>query len=366
MDNRLQKLAHLIVNYSAKIQPGEFVLIQADAVAAKWVEAVAEEVIKAGGHFETVIGIADVSDKFVRYASDTQLKHEREIQKFAIDRADVWLTAWANTNTRANTGVAAGRLKLLSEGARSWREIYMNRMATGSLRWCGTQFPTHSDAQEAEMSFSEYEEFVYGAGHLDEDNPAAYWETIDIEQKRLCALLDKKSLLRFVSKDTDISADVSGQKWVSCAGQVNFPDGEVFTAPKPDGVNGHIRFSFPGIYMGKAIENIYLRVEQGKVVEATADKGEDLLNTLLDIDAGARFFGEVAIGTNFGIQRFTRNMLFDEKIGGTIHFALGNGYGECGPCNQSLIHWDMLCDMRSGGEIYADGQMIYQDGKFLI
>ena len=366
MDRRLQKLAELLVNYSAKVQPGEFVLIQADAVALDWIKAVANEVTKAGAHFETIVHIGDVSDVFVRHASDEQLQHEREIQKFAIGRADVWLTAWANTNTRSNSNVDPQRLRLMSEGARSWREIYLARMGEGKLRWCGTQFPTHSDAQEAEMSFSEYEDFVYGAGMLDTDNPVQHWRTIDAEQKRLCAILDTKSEIRFLSKDTDITAGIRGQKWVSCVGEVNFPDGEIFTAPLKNSVNGHIRFSFPGIYLGKAIENIFLRVENGKVVEATADKGEDLLKTQLNLDAGACYFGEIAVGTNFGIQKFTRNMLFDEKIGGTIHFALGNGYAECGEVNKSALHWDMLCDMRSGGSIYADGALIYKDGKFLI
>lgn len=175
----------------------------------------------------------------------------------------------------------------------------------------------------------------------------------------------RRDINHVVSKDTDITYRVKGRKWENCDGRVNFPDGEVFTGPLEDSVEGHIRFSFPGIYLGKEIEDISLTFEKGKVVKSSAKKGEDFLNALLDTDEGSRFVGECAIGTNYGIDRFTRNMLFDEKIGGTIHMAVGRGMPETGSKNFSSLHWDMLCDMRDGGEIYADGELFYKDGKFI-
>jgi aminopeptidase len=216
------------------------------------------------------------------------------------------------------------------------------------------------------MSLAEYTDFVFGAGLLDHDDPVAEWRRIDAQQEKICDILNTKSDLRIVSTDTDISMSIAGRKWINCSGHENFPDGEVFTGPVEDTVNGHIRFSFPGIYAGKEIEDIRLEFKDGKVVKATAAKGEELLQALLETDEGARFVGELAVGTNFGIQNFTQNMLFDEKIGGTVHLAIGASYPESGGKNKSGIHWDMLCDMREGGEIYADGELIYRNGNFSI
>jgi aminopeptidase len=229
---------------------------------------------------------------------------------------------------------------------------------------CGTQFPTQADAQEASMSLSEYEDFVYGSGLIDRDDPVAEWQRISREQERWVRYLDSKKRIRIVSEGTDITVNVEGHKWVNCDGRVNFPDGEIFTAPVETDIEGVITFSFPGIYSGKEIEGIRLEVSGGKVTGASAKKGEDLLKALLATDEGASRFGEVAIGTNYGIQRFTRNMLFDEKIGGTVHMAVGDAPKEAGGVNSSSVHWDMLCDMRTGGKIYADGELFYENGRF--
>ena len=159
---------------------------------------------------------------------------------------------------------------------------------------------------------------------------------------------------------------VKGRKWINCYGGNNFPDGEVYTGPVEDSVNGHIRFSFPGIYNGNEIEDIRLVFKNGKVVKATAEKGEKLLHQILETDEGAKFVGEVAVGMNHNIKRFTKCMLFDEKIGGTVHLALGKSYADSGGKNKSSIHWDMLCDMRSSGKIYADNELIYENSRFLV
>ncbi|MCB2295847.1 aminopeptidase [Clostridium algoriphilum] len=364
-DQRLNKLAKLLVNYSTKVKKGDSVFVSCDEVATPWMVEVVKEVVKAGGYVETSLSSQEVSEIKLKYGSEEQLLQEDTIFKTMLGKADVWISAWANRNTKALSKIDADKFKMSSKGAKSWRKIYSQRMGNGSLRWCGTQFPTYADAQEASMSFSDYEDFVYRAGLLDAKDPVAEWKKISAEQERWVRYLDTKKGLQFISAGTDIKVNVAGRKWINCDGQVNFPDGEVFTSPVEDSVDGVITFSFPGIYMGKEIEGIVLEVEKGKVVKATATKGEDLLKTLLVIDEGACRFGEVAIGTNYGIKNFTKNMLFDEKIGGTVHMAIGDSMPEAGGLNRSIIHWDMLCDMRSGGKIYADGELFYENGRFI-
>ena len=281
-----------------------------------------------------------------------------------LEKADVWLSAWGTANTRSNSGIDPEKIRLSSVGATSWRKFYSERMGDGSLRWCGTQYPTYADAQEASMSLAEYEDFVYGAGLLDCEDPAAEWRRISAEQERWVNYLNTKKELYIVSEGTDIRVGIKDRKWIKCDGKVNFPDGEIFTSPQDYNINGYITFSFPGIYAGKEVEGIRLEVKDGKVAKATAKKGEELLNSLLNIDEGSSRFGEMAIGTNYGIKSFTRNMLFDEKIGGTIHMAIGDSMPEAGGINKSSLHWDMLCDMRKGGKLYADGELFYENGEF--
>lgn len=364
-DPRLTKLAKLLVHYSTAVKPGDVVLVQAEDVCTPWMAEVCKEVLKAGAHVETIVDLPEVREALLKGGTEAQLTHERLIQKFGMENADVWLTAWGTKNTRNNSNTPAQNIQLATRGASSWREIYSRRMGEGSLRWCGTQYPTHADAQEASMSLTEYEDFVYGAGLLNSDDPIKEWQRIHDEQERWVNYLNKKKTLHILSEGTDLHVNIEGRTWINCDGQVNFPDGEIFTSPVENDINGHISFSFPGIFMGREIEGIYLEIEQGRVTVAKAQKGEDLLLKLLDSDDGARYFGEVAIGTNYGIQRFTRNMLFDEKIGGTIHMAIGNSMANAGGKNKSTIHWDMLCDMRNNGKIYADGELFYENGQFI-
>ena len=364
-DQRLNKLAKLLVNYSTKVKPGDFVFVSCDEVARPWMVEVVREAVKAGAHVETVLSSQEVSEMILKYSSEEQLLVENTLFKTMLEKADVWISAWGGRNTKTNSRIDVEKFKMSSQGAASWRKIYSEKMGNGTLRWCGTQFPTYADAQEASMSLSDYEDFVYGAGLLDAKDPVAQWKRVSEQQEKGVKYLDTKKELHFISKGTDIKVNISGRKWINCDGQVNFPDGEIFTSPVEDGVDGVITFSFPGIYMGKEIQGIVLEVAKGKVINATATKGEDLLKALLETDAGASRFGEVAIGTNYGIKDFTRNMLFDEKIGGTIHMAIGDSMPEAGGLNRSTIHWDMLCDMRNGGKIYADGELFYENGKFI-
>ncbi|MCU0612313.1 MAG: aminopeptidase [Candidatus Eisenbacteria bacterium] len=364
-DPRLARLARVLVHYSTKVAPNDFVLVSGDEVTLPFLTEVVREATQAGGHVETLINSQEVGEMRLRHATDEQLLEASFIMESVIGKADVWISSWGSRNTRINSSIPAERLKLSSRGAASWRRVYSERMGNGQLRWCGTQFPTHADAQEASMSLNEYEDFVFGAGLLNADDPIREWQRISAEQSRWVDFLDGKKELHILAKDTDLRVAVAGRKWINCDGSMNFPDGEVFTSPVDDAIDGFITFSFPGIYAGKEIEGIRLQISAGRVVNATASKGEDLLHALLATDDGASRFGEVAVGTNYNIAKFTRNMLFDEKIGGTVHMAIGDSMGEAGGINKSAIHWDMLCDMRTGGTISADGQVFYRDGRFL-
>ena len=363
-DLRLKKLADLLVNYSTEVKKGDFVFVSCENVSEPWMKEVVKAAVIAGGHVETILQSSEVNNIKLKYSTKEQLLEEHSIPKYVYQKADVWLSAWGTSNTKVNSNIDPLKIQIASKGGSSAHKIYSQRMGDKSLRWCGTQYPTYADAQEARMSLSEYEDFVYGAGLMDLDNPIEEWKKVSAQQERWVRYLDNKKEIHIVSEGTDIKVNVMGRKWINCDGKENFPDGEIFTCPVEDGVNGHISFSFPGIYMGQEIEGIKIEVEKGKIISASADKGEKLLKTLIALDDGSSRFGEVAIGTNYGIKNFTRNMLFDEKIGGTVHMAVGDSMPEAGGLNRSDIHWDMLCDMRKYGSIYADDELFYENGQF--
>lgn len=364
-DERLEKLARILVNYSTEVKPGDFVYVRADEVATPWAKAVVREAVKAGGHVEVVLTSEEINEVILKESTADQLHEGSLINETLLARADVWLTAWGSRNPKYGSNIDAQKVKDASIGAKGWRKFYSERMGDGSLRWCGTQFPAMGDAQEAGMSLEEYEDFVYGAGLLNEEDPAAEWKRISKEQDRWVAYLNTKKSIRIVTADSEVVANVEGRTWVNCDGKLNFPDGEIYTSPVEDGVDGHVYFEFPLIYSGKEIQGIRLKIEKGRITEASAEKGEDLLLTILDTDEGARTFGELAIGTNYGIQKITKNILFDEKIGGTFHMAIGDSFPEAGGKNRSVIHWDMIGELRKGGKIYGDGELFHENGHFL-
>ncbi|WIV11484.1 aminopeptidase [Proteiniborus sp. MB09-C3] len=365
-DIRLQKLAHLIINYSLNIKKGEYLQITGGVATGPLLMELYREALRAGAYPEIAANIEGVSEILLKEGSDEQLQFVSPLNRTIAEKYDATIHLLGGVNTKELAGVDPQRIVARRRGLKEIVDIRNKREANGEYRWCLTQFPTHSDAQEGNMSLEEYEDFVFKAGLIDKEDPTAEWKRISEEQEKVVKYLDTKKDLRIVSKDTDLRMSIEGRKWINCDGKVNFPDGEVFTGPVEDSVEGHIRFSFPGIYAGKEIEDIRLTFEKGKVVKAEAAKGEDLLLALLDTDSGSRTLGEIAIGTNYGIQQFTRNMLFDEKIGGTVHAAVGAAYPSTGAKNESTIHWDMLCDMRDGGKIYADGELFYENGKFLF
>jgi aminopeptidase len=370
-DPRHQKLAQVLVHYSLKLQPKEKLLITAHHGAALLVREVYRLALHAGAYPAVRIQLTSapfsdcLADIRLREGSEEQLRYLSEIDQHEVEYFDAFLGIQANENTKNLSGIDPQRIAMLAQTQAPLEQRLLERTAAGEVRWCVTLFPTQAHAQDAAMSFSDYEDFVFAAGLLNEVDPAAAWQQLAQSQQHIADFLTRHDEIHILAPDTDITYRVGGRKWLNADGHVNFPDGEVFSAPLEDSVNGTVRFSFPADYAGQEVEDIRLLFRSGRVVEASAARGQDLLLALLDQDAGARSVGEVAFGLNDNIQRFTRNILFDEKIGGTMHLALGNTYLETGGKNQSGLHWDMICDLRQG-QVYADGQLCYESGKFTI
>lgn len=365
-DQRLEKLAEVLVSYSTEVKPGDKVAISAEDAALPFVKAVARAAVKKGALVEYYVDLPDVDAELLKNGTEEQYARPN-IRFGACASSDVWISAWGSENTKTMQSVPPERLKERRLANRENRKIYSSRMGSGELRWCGTQFPTNGDAQNAGMSLEEYEDFVYAAGFLNEDDPVAKWKEMAAWQEKWVSWLNGKKELHILSEDTDIRVKVEGRKWINCCGQENFPDGEIFTSPVEDGVDGYITFSYPSILNGHEFDRVQLTVEKGRIVEARCadlEKNTTLLS-YVDTDEGSRYFGEVAIGTNYGIQRHTKNILFDEKIGGSMHMAIGEAFPEAGGKNTSAIHWDMINDMTKEGKIYADGILFYVNGKFL-
>lgn len=366
VDPRIAKMADVLVNYSLGLKAGDLFLIQSTDLAANLIKEVYRAALKVGAHPEVRIQLEGLDKLFLSMASDEQLQHISPAMELVYEKYDAFLGIKADQNTKALTSVDSRRIAMRQRATARLSKLFMERSAKGEMRWCACLFPTHALAQEACMALDEYYEFVMEACLLNEPDPVAAWQALHDRQEKYVHFLNQVDEIVVKAPDTDLRLRVGGRKWENCDGKMNLPDGEVFTAPWEDSVEGTIRFSFPGIYVGKEIEDIRLTFEKGKVVKASASKGAELLHSLLETDEGARRVGEFAIATNPGITKFTKNMLFDEKMGGTIHLALGNAYPETGGKNTSGIHWDMLCDMRDGGEIYADGKLIYRNGEMLV
>jgi len=364
-DPRLAKLADVLVNYSVGVAKDQVVRISGPPVGQPLVVELYRQVIAAGGHPVVRMAPEELEEVFLKHASDAQLGFVNPIQKFEYERIDASIGIWGEENTKALSNVDPKRIGLNQAARKPLLETFMRRSAEGKLRWVGTQFPSQGAAQDAEMSLSEYEDFVFSAGMLDRPDPLAAWKRVSERQQRLVDFLNGKRDYRVVAANgTDVTLSVAGMKWINCDGHHNFPDGEVFTGPVVDSVNGTLHFSFPAVHHGREVDGVRLTFRNGKVVDASADKAEPFLFSMLDTDAGSRFLGECAIGTNYDIARYTKNTLFDEKIGGTVHFALGAGYPETGNKNESGLHWDMVVDLRKGGYVEVDGTKINVDGRF--
>jgi aminopeptidase len=366
MDIRVEKLAELIVGYSTAVRKGDKVLIQGSTLAEPLLKATYARVLQAGGFPLVLSALPNSEEIFYRHATDDQLKHVPPPVKMIYETYDVRIVILAEANTRGLSSVDPRKLVMNQQARTELMQIFMRRAAAGELRWVVAPFPTNAMAQDAEMGLAEYEDFVYTACMPDLNDPVGYWHNFSAWQQRIIDWLRGKGQVHITAPGTDLRLSIASRIVKNSDGHFNLPDGEIFTGPVEDSAEGYVNFTYPSIYGGREVAGVKLEFEKGKVVRANAEKNEDFLLKTLDTDAGSRFLGEFAIGTSKGITRFTREILFDEKIDGSFHLALGASYPETGGRNKSAVHWDMVCDLRKGGEIRVDGQLLYRDGKFVI
>ena len=366
IDPRITKLSQLLTNYCVKVQRNDVVVVRTALAAMPLAKEAYRAVLQAGGHPHIFIKDEGLEEIFLKEGNDEQLAMASPLYSQILNTFDCMISIRGSENTRRLSNIDPKKQQKMAMANRDLMATYMRRSAAGDFRWVGTLFPTQAHAQDADMSLDEFEDFVYGACFLEEADPIASWQAMNKRQQILCDWLETRDQLRVTGPNVDLTLSVKGRKWINSDGKRNMPSGEIFTGPVEQSVNGWIRYTYPAIYQGREVEGVELQFEDGKVVKATAKKNEEFLRQVLDTDAGARYLGEFAIGTNRNIQKFTRSILFDEKINGTIHMAVGKSYPESGGRNESSVHWDMICDMQDGGQIWGDGELFYDSGRFLL
>ena len=352
-DARIEMLAEILVSYSVKVKRGSAIKINLGPEARELGLEVYKRVLGKGAFPIVNCTLPGFAYEYYKRATNEQLKRFPKIAEFEVKNIDGVISIGTEYNTREFTNIKPAKVALRSRVLRPLSEIVLKKD-----NWVICLFPTNALAQDAEMSLAEFEEFCYKATNLD-------WKKESVKQDKIKRIIDKGSEVRLIGKNTDLRFSIKGRTAIKCDGRRNMPDGEVFCAPVENTVEGHIEYSYPAIKGGREVDGIRLRFAKGRCIEATADKNEKFLHAMLDTDKGARYLGEFGIGMNFGIKRFIKQILFDEKIGGTVHLALGMAYKQGGGRNESALHWDMIKDMRKGGEIIVDGKCVQRDGKFI-
>ena len=370
-DSRIQKFAKVLVEHSTQVVPGDRILIEATTAAEPLVRELFVQILEKGGIPHPMISFPGMvpfiqDDLYLTYANDTQLDFVPTFYKLAYDQFEGRIRIHSATNTRATTSIDPGKVQRRGRATSTITEAQMRRGGENKFKWVTTLFPTDAYAQDAGMSLKDYEDFVFGAVHVFEDDPIAFWRGTAVGQQKAIDFLANKSLVTLRGPNVDLTLSIKGRRFLNSTGDKNMPDGEIYTGPVEDSVTGWVKFTYPAIYGGVAVEGAELTFNRGRVERAKAEKNQDYLVKMLESDEGSRHLGEFAIGTNFDIDRFTGNILFDEKIGGTFHMALGAGYPETGSKNRSSIHWDMICDMRTDAEITVDGDLFYKNGQFVF
>jgi len=369
-DPRIAKLARVLVHYSIDARKEDLVVLQGTPVAEPLIAALYAEVLSAGGHPWVRLAPEVCGEIQLKQASAEQLAFVHPFDRSILEQANARISVWAQNNTKALSQVDPERQAAAGKARAPLMELFMKRASLpkddpARLRWSGTVYPNQASAQDAQMSLLEYEEFVFRAGKLGAPDPVAAWKKLGEAQQRLVERLMRGKEMRITAPNgTDIRFGIEGRTWINCDGHENFPDGEVFTGPIEDATDGVVCYSFPAVHGGREVTGIRLVFEAGMVVDASAQGNEEFLVKMLDLDEGARTLGELALGTNYDITDYTRNTLFDEKIGGTFHAAVGAAYPESGGTNKSGLHWDMVCDLRRGGVVKVDGEVVSENGRF--
>ncbi len=365
MNTILEKYAQLLVDYCLDLKDGERLFVKSTTLAEPLVREVYRQALRKGVHVVTDLDWREKTRIFFSESRDDQLSWISPLTKGVFSDFEAYLHIRAPFNLSEEQSVDPNKRSIRDNHLKEINQLYYRRTADRSLKRCLCQYPTQAAAQLAGMSLEEYEYFVYNACMLFEDDPGGAWRAVHDMQQKLVDHMDEVSMVRYQAEGTDIRFSVRDRKWMNSDGQTNMPSGEIYSSPVEDSVNGHIAFSYPSIYRGQLVEGIRLWVKDGEVTRWSASTGQSLLDEIFQIE-GARQFGEVAIGTNPNIRRSTCNILFDEKMSGTVHMAIGQSYFQTGGKNKSSVHWDMITDMKQGGVIYADDRKIYEDGRFLI
>ncbi len=364
-DPRLSRWAEVLVDYCVAAQPGDVVGVTGGVAAAALLRAIHGALVERGAHPVLVPTFPDLRADLLTAGDDEQLAFVPPTERFLRREADALITVLAETNIKSLSAVDAARQTLLARSRQELMAASMARAAAGEFRWSLTLWPTAAYAQDADLATDDFAELVLRACKLHEPDPIAAWRRLGAEQQRLIDRLAGADQVRLVGPDTDLTFAIGGRSWVNSDGKRNFPSGEIFTGPVEDSADGRVRFSFPANAGGREVADVRLRFERGAVVEASAAQNGEYLERALSTDEGARRLGEFAFGTNFDLTRFTKHTLLDEKIGGTVHLALGAGYPETGSVNRSAVHWDLVCDLRQGGRVEVDGVPFLVDGRSL-
>ncbi len=367
MNPLLEKYALLLVDYCLSIERGDRLFVESTTLAEPLVREVYRLASRRGAIVEVDLDFREKKRIFQQEAlTKQQLQHAPMLYREAMEHFEAYLYIRAPFTLRQAENDRDEKLTNIRRAAlQPYRDHYFRRIGDGSMRRSLCQYPTLANAQEAGMSLEEYEYFVYDACRLFVDDPIASWKEVRSQQQLIVDWLEQRETIRYQSAHTDISFSTKGRRWINSDGRTNMPSGEVYTSPVEDSVNGHIHFTLPAVYRGKEVEDVTLWVKDGYIEKWEAKRGKDFLDSIFALP-GTRRFGEAAIGTNYRIQRQTKNILFDEKMGGTVHMAIGQSYAQAGGQNQSNVHWDMITDMTQGGIITADGEKCYENGQFLI
>jgi aminopeptidase len=359
------------VEHSARVAPGDRVVIEASTLAEPLVRELIIQVLERGGHPQPLIMLPDFNfpeheELLLTYGNDAQIEFVPSFFKLAYDEFEARIRVHSAANPRDMTLFDTVKMQQRGKAKGEITDVQMKRGASGALKWVTTLYPTQGYAQDAGMSLKQYEDFVFNAVHANEDDPIAFWNSTAKGQQKAIDFLKGKDKVTLKGPNVDLSLSIKDRKFMNSTGTHNMPDGEIFTGPVEKSLNGWVKYTYPAIYGGVAVEGAELQFNEGRVEKATATKNQDYLLKMLDTDSGSRYVGEFAIGSNYDIDKFTGNILFDEKIGGTFHMALGAGYPETGSGNKSAIHWDMICDLRTDSEIRVDGDLFYKNGEFVF